>query len=64
MWQPLLFLAALAKEAGTDEDMAEMVASEIQSLTEQIKELEEKFKVITVLQLKYFYFTSLILVSR
>lgn len=37
---------ALAKEAGTDEDMAEMVASEIQSLTEQIKELEEKFKLM------------------
>ncbi|KAG5587650.1 hypothetical protein H5410_048084 [Solanum commersonii] len=37
---------ALAKETGTDEDMAEMVASEIQSLTEQIKELEEKFKLM------------------
>lgn len=32
-----------------------MVASEIQSLTEQIKDLEEKFKVITVLPLKYLY---------
>ncbi|KAL3328688.1 hypothetical protein AABB24_036033 [Solanum stoloniferum] len=37
---------ALAKEAGPDEDMAEMVASEIQSLTEQLKELEEKFKLM------------------
>ncbi|KAF3685325.1 Peptide chain release factor 1 [Capsicum annuum] len=37
---------ALAKEAGTDEDMAEMVASEIESLTEQIKELEQKFKLM------------------
>ncbi|CAA0828177.1 Peptide chain release factor APG3- chloroplastic [Striga hermonthica] len=39
---------ALAKEAGNDEDMVEMIASEIKSLTKQIKELEERLKVLLI----------------
>ncbi|XAR58466.1 hypothetical protein NMG60_11013868 [Bertholletia excelsa] len=37
---------ALAKEEGVDEGMAEMIASEIETLSNQIKELEEKLKVL------------------
>ncbi|XP_011079725.1 peptide chain release factor APG3, chloroplastic [Sesamum indicum] len=37
---------ALAKEAGNDEDMVEMIASEIETLTKQINELEERLKVL------------------
>lgn len=37
---------ALAKDEGGDEDMAEMIASELETLTKQIKELEEKLKVL------------------
>ncbi|KAG8389441.1 hypothetical protein BUALT_Bualt02G0229800 [Buddleja alternifolia] len=37
---------ALAKEAGNDEDMVEMIASEIESLTNQMKELEESLKLL------------------
>ncbi|KAJ9171861.1 hypothetical protein P3X46_015168 [Hevea brasiliensis] len=37
---------ALAKEEGNDEDMAEMIAYEIDSLSNEIKELEEKLKVL------------------
>ncbi|KAK9984017.1 hypothetical protein SO802_033542 [Lithocarpus litseifolius] len=37
---------ALAKENGTDEDMAEMINYEIKSLSNQLKELEEKLKVL------------------
>ncbi|XWS76511.1 hypothetical protein CRYUN_Cryun01aG0182700 [Craigia yunnanensis] len=37
---------ALSGEEGTDEDMAEMIASEINSLSGQLKELEEKLKVL------------------
>ncbi|KAE8664889.1 Peptide chain release factor 1 [Hibiscus syriacus] len=37
---------ALSEEDGTDEDMAEMIASEIISLSGQMKELEEKLKVL------------------
>ncbi|KAK7843825.1 peptide chain release factor apg3 [Quercus suber] len=37
---------ALAKENGTDEDMAEMITYEIKSLSNQLKELEEKLKVL------------------
>lgn len=37
---------ALAKEDGTDEDMAEMIAYEIDSLSNELKELEEKLKVL------------------
>ncbi|KAF8369539.1 hypothetical protein HHK36_032441 [Tetracentron sinense] len=37
---------ALAKEDGSDEDMVEMIASEIGTLSNQIKELEEKLKVL------------------
>ncbi|CAK9175948.1 unnamed protein product [Ilex paraguariensis] len=37
---------ALAKEEGVDEDMAEMIASEIESLSSELKGLEEKLKVL------------------
>ncbi|KAI4349619.1 hypothetical protein L6164_010185 [Bauhinia variegata] len=37
---------ALAKDNGNDEDMAEMIASEIESLSREIGELEEKLKVL------------------
>ncbi|KAK4558684.1 hypothetical protein RGQ29_008109 [Quercus rubra] len=37
---------ALAKENGTDEDMAEMITYEIESLSNKLKELEEKLKVL------------------
>ncbi|XP_057782389.1 peptide chain release factor APG3, chloroplastic [Salvia miltiorrhiza] len=37
---------ALAKEAGNDEDMVEMINSEIASLANQIKELEERLKLL------------------
>ncbi|XP_052196584.1 peptide chain release factor APG3, chloroplastic isoform X3 [Diospyros lotus] len=36
---------ALAKEEGGDDDMAEMIASEIETLSSQLQELEEKLKV-------------------
>lgn len=39
-------MSVLAKEEGNDEDMAEMIAYEINSLSSQLKELEEKLKVI------------------
>ncbi|KAL0459627.1 UNVERIFIED_CONTAM: Peptide chain release factor APG3, chloroplastic [Sesamum latifolium] len=39
-------ISALAKEAGNDEDMVEMIASEIETLTKQINELEERLKVL------------------
>lgn len=37
---------ALVKEEGIDEDMAEMIQSEISSLCGQLKELEENLKVL------------------
>ncbi|KAK8639563.1 hypothetical protein V6N13_137938 [Hibiscus sabdariffa] len=37
---------ALSEEDGTDEEMAEMIASEISSLSGQLKELEDKLKVL------------------
>lgn len=37
---------ALAKEDGSDEDMAEMIAYEIEILSNQLKEHEEKLKVL------------------
>lgn len=37
---------ALAKEDGIDADMAEMIAYEIGTLTNQLKELEENIKVL------------------
>ncbi|XP_023514061.1 peptide chain release factor APG3, chloroplastic [Cucurbita pepo subsp. pepo] len=37
---------ALAKESGNDEDMAEMIALEISSLSSQLKDIEEKLKVM------------------
>lgn len=39
-------MLALAKEDGNDEDMAEMIDNEINSLSSQLKELEEKLKVL------------------
>lgn len=41
--------SAMAKEVGNDEDMVEMINSEIESLTNQLKELEEGLKVINSL---------------
>jgi len=38
-------MIALAKDAGNDEDMAEMISYEIDSLSKQLSELEEKLKV-------------------
>lgn len=35
----------MSKDADLDEEMAEMIASEIESLTEQLKAYEEKLKV-------------------
>lgn len=46
------FLSALAKDSGHDEDMAEMIAYEIETLSSQLKELEEKFKVFILLSSK------------
>lgn len=37
---------ALAKEEGLDEEMADMIASELESLTSQVKDLEEELKVM------------------
>ncbi|KAJ6343623.1 hypothetical protein OIU76_005380 [Salix suchowensis] len=37
---------ALAKEDGNDEDMAEMIAYEIESLSSELKQLEENLKVL------------------
>lgn len=37
---------ALAKEDGNEHDMVEMIASEIESLSSQLKELEEKMKAL------------------
>ncbi|CAB87736.1 translation releasing factor RF-1-like protein [Arabidopsis thaliana] len=42
----LLESKVLAKEAGDDEDMAEMIGSEINSLTKEIEELEKQLKVL------------------
>ncbi|KAL3827857.1 hypothetical protein ACJIZ3_016659 [Penstemon smallii] len=39
---------ALVKEAGNDEDMVEMIASEVGILTNQMKELEEKLKLLLI----------------
>jgi hypothetical protein len=39
-------MSALAKEDVSDEDMAEMISYEIDSLSNQLKELEEKLKVV------------------
>ena len=39
------YLSVLSKDADVDEDMAEMIASEIESLSEQLKVYEEKLKV-------------------
>lgn len=39
---------ALAKEGGNDPDMVEMITSEVESLSSQVKELEEKMKVLLI----------------
>lgn len=39
-------MTALAKEDGNDEDMAEMIAYEIESLSSELKQLEEKLTVL------------------
>lgn len=44
----MIIMSALAKESGNDEDMAEMIALEINSLSSQLKDLEEKLKVLLV----------------
>lgn len=46
MFPLLIDISALAKDAGNDEDMAEMISYEIESLSNQIKELEGKLKVL------------------
>jgi hypothetical protein len=38
-------IIALAKDDGNDEDMAEMISYEIESLSKQLSELEDKLKV-------------------
>lgn len=38
-------ITALSKEDGNDEDMAEMIAFEIESISNELRELEEKLKV-------------------
>lgn len=38
-------MLALAKDDGNDEDMAEMISFEVDSLSRQLAELEEKLKV-------------------
>lgn len=40
-----IYIVALTKEDGNDPDMVEMIASEIESLSSQLKDLEEKMKV-------------------
>lgn len=41
-----VFTVALAKENVSDQDMAEMIAQEIESLSNQVKNLEEKLMVL------------------
>lgn len=43
----VVVMLALAKEDGNDEDMAEMIDNEINSLSSQLKELGEKLKVLS-----------------
>lgn len=45
-------ILALAKEEVSDADMAEMILSEIETLSSQLKELEENIKVFFMLTLK------------
>lgn len=52
----MLLMSALAKEDGNDEDMAEMIAYEIESLSNELKELEEKLKVSTWIYICISYF--------
>lgn len=46
-------MTALAKEDGNDEDMAEMIAYEIESLSSELKQLEEKLTVFSFLCCHY-----------
>lgn len=41
----IIIALALANDEGEDEDMSEMIAFELNSLTSELKELEEKLKV-------------------
>ena len=41
-------MPALSKESGNDEDMVEMIALEISSLSSELKDIEEKLKVLLV----------------
>lgn len=40
-----MYMIALAEEDGGDPDMVEMIAYEIEALSKELKELEEKLKV-------------------
>ena len=52
----MFYFLALAKEEVSDADMAEMIVSEIETLSSQLKELEENIKV----SLLSFYFGNII----
>lgn len=41
-----VIIVALEKEDGGDPDMAEMIALEVETLNNQLKELEDKLKVL------------------
>nr|KAJ0206425.1 hypothetical protein LSAT_V11C500297780 [Lactuca sativa] len=47
-WLPFFSLSVLSKDADVDEEMAEMIASEIESLSEQLKLFEEKLKMLLI----------------
>lgn len=53
-----IHVVALAKEDGNDPDMVEMIATEIESLSSQLKELEEKMKVWAHLELYEYFLLS------
>lgn len=62
-------MIALAKDAGNDQDMTEMISYEIESLSKQLSELEEKLKVLFFsfpcfgnwdCKLQYFFFFFLL----
>lgn len=50
----MIIVSALAKESGNDEDMAEMIALEISSLSSQLKDIEEKLKVLLIHKLDHY----------
>lgn len=45
----IVFTVALAKESVSDQDMAEMIGQEIESLSNELKNLEEKLMVLPFL---------------